>query len=557
MVFFKHRFYLKFRYIISFFLISLFLVSTPVNAIDRDLRFFRYAENSYYNLVKSPQKRKYRVNWIKVIKRYKKVSDLFPQSKKADLSLYRVGELYRRVYNLFRKSSDLENAIIAYQRLISQYPLSPYFDEALYSLGEIFYEQRDITRSKRYFEEVINNSNKRDIVKKAEIFLKKIDRRDSYTKLSKKAVIKKVNYWSNREYTRIVVEIGKRVSYSTHLLKEDRLNNKPPRLYFDFSNTFLPKDFTKEITIRDRLIKRIRIAQNRPETVRMVIDLKSIKNYRVFSFESPFRLIIDLFGKEKENLIGKEEELKKAIIINKDRASGRRKIKVPGLARVVIDPGHGGKDPGAIGPTGLKEKDVVLKIAKRLKRILKSNIQCEVILTREDDRYLSLHERTAMANILKADLFISIHANASRKRRTSGIETYFLSPTSDKMALRVAARENHTSIKKLNELDIILADLKINSKITESWKLAEVIHNNICLNMRRKYWGIKDLGVKRAPFYVLLGADMPAVLLEVSFISNPLEEKRLRSSRYLDDLSYSIYKGIKQYLQTSKVAMRR
>ena len=557
MVFFKHRFYLKFRYIISFFLISLFLVSTPVNAIDRDLRFFRYAENSYYNLVKSPQKRKYRVNWIKVIKRYKKVSDLFPQSKKADLSLYRVGELYRRVYNLFRKSSDLENAIIAYQRLISQYPLSPYFDEALYSLGEIFYEQRDITRSKRYFEEVINNSNKRDIVKKAEIFLKKIDRRDSYTKLSKKAVIKKVNYWSNREYTRIVVEIGKRVSYSTHLLKEDRLNNKPPRLYFDFSNTFLPKDFTKEITIRDRLIKRIRIAQNRPETVRMVIDLKSIKNYRVFSFESPFRLIIDLFGKEKENLIGKEEELKKAIIINKDRASGRRKIKVPGLARVVIDPGHGGKDPGAIGPTGLKEKDVVLKIAKRLKRILKSNIQCEVILTREDDRYLSLHERTAMANILKADLFISIHANASRKRRTSGIETYFLSPTSDKMALRVAARENHTSIKQLNELDIILADLKINSKITESWKLAEVIHNNICLNMRRKYWGIKDLGVKRAPFYVLLGADMPAVLLEVSFISNPLEEKRLRSNRYLDDLSYSIYKGIKQYLQTSKVAMRR
>ncbi|MBW1973178.1 MAG: N-acetylmuramoyl-L-alanine amidase [Deltaproteobacteria bacterium] len=535
MVFFKHRFYLKFRYIISFFLISLFLVSTPVNAIDRDLRFFRYAENSYYNLVKSPQKRKYRVNWIKVIKRYKKVSDLFPQSKKADLSLYRVGELYRRVYNLFKKSSDLENAIIAYQRLISQYPLSPYFDEALYSLGEIFYEQRDITRSKRYFEEVINNSNKRDIVKKAEIFLKKIDRRDSYTKLSKKAVIKKVNYWSNREYTRIVVEIGKRVSYSTHLLKEDRLNNKPPRLYFDFSNTFLPKDFTKEITIRDRLIKRIRIAQNRPETVRMVIDLKSIKNYRVFSFESPFRLIIDLFGKEKENLIGKEEELKKAIIINKDRASGRRKIKVPGLARVVIDPGHGGKDPGAIGPTGLKEKDVVLKIAKRLKRILKSNIQCEVILTREDDRYLSLHERTAMANILKADLFISIHANASRKRRTSGIETYFLSPTSDKMALRVAARENHTSIKQLNELDIILADLKINSKITESWKLAEVIHNNICLNMRRKYWGIKDLGVKRAPFYVLLGADMPAVLLEVSFISNPLEEKRLRSNRYLDE----------------------
>jgi N-acetylmuramoyl-L-alanine amidase len=221
---------------------------------------------------------------------------------------------------------------------------------------------------------------------------------------------------------------------------------------------------------------------------------------------------------------------------------------------VVIDAGHGGKDPGAIGPTGLKEKDVVLTIAKKVALRLKKDLGYQVILTRKEDRFLPLMQRTAIANAEKADLFLSIHANAAPSRGVSGVETYFLNFALDKEAMNVAARENATSTKRIGDLKHILNDIMKNTKVDESSRLAGCVQRELVKKLRKQYDKVKSKGVKQAPFFVLIGARMPSVLVEVSFISNRQEEKRLKSDRYLSSVADGIVNGIKSYASDTKFA---
>jgi N-acetylmuramoyl-L-alanine amidase len=186
----------------------------------------------------------------------------------------------------------------------------------------------------------------------------------------------------------------------------------------------------------------------------------------------------------------------------------------------VIDPGHGGEDPGAIGPTGLKEKDVVLNLSQRVRDKIKKKLGWDVIMTRDDDRFIPLDERTAIANSKNAALFLSIHANACTDRRISGIESFVLGTTTDKVALRLAAKENNISTKQVSDLQVILADLKLNDphKVIPSNLLADCVQRSLVKDLQH-YGQVRDLGVKQAPFVVLIGADMPSILVEVSFIS--------------------------------------
>jgi N-acetylmuramoyl-L-alanine amidase len=231
-----------------------------------------------------------------------------------------------------------------------------------------------------------------------------------------------------------------------------------------------------------------------------------------------------------------------------------------GVRRVVIDPGHGGKDYGAPGYLkGVHEKNVVLQIAKRLAKKIKTELGLEVILTRNSDRSLTLEERTAFANTKSADLFISIHTNASRDRRAYGLETYFLNLATDEEAIRVAAMENATSTKNISDLQKILFDLMQNAKINESSRLAAFVQSAMVGHLRdKRYTRVKSKGVKQAPFYVLLGAQMPSILIETSFISNPRECKRLVNPQYQDRIAEGIVKGIRNYIKaTSPTAFQR
>lgn len=220
--------------------------------------------------------------------------------------------------------------------------------------------------------------------------------------------------------------------------------------------------------------------------------------------------------------------------------------------RIVLDPGHGGDDPGAIGKSGLREKDVTLAVSKRVKALIEQKMPgSEVMLTRDTDKTLSLPARTEFANREKADLFISIHVNASPNRDTSGIETYYLNITHDRYALRLAARENAMSESETSNLEYILADLAMKSSVTDSIRLGQLVQNSMCGMIETR-----DLGLKSAMFYVLMGAKMPAILVETAFISNKAEEKRLGQDTYQGSLAEGIVKGVKRYSEEQVVAAK-
>jgi len=344
----------------------------------------------------------------------------------------------------------------------------------------------------------------------------------SFSSASDKIDIKDIRFWSYPDYTRVVISMTDSPSYT-----KNRLAN-PDRLYFDIKNSRVKKELQQTFTVGNDMLKTVRASQFNENTVRVVLDLDKMTNYKVLTMEDPMRLVIDIYGQ-------------------KQAASVRK--------RIVLDPGHGGHDPGAVGSNNLYEKDVVLDIALKLKKILAHDPNYEVFLTRETDVFIPLEKRTAIANSRKADLFVSIHANASPRRDAKGIETYLLNWTNDEEALKVAARENAISLKqmkKMNEgrdvLDIMLSDLKRDNKRDESIKLANFIQKNMIGSLNKNYDHIVDHGVKQALFYVLFGAQMPSVLVEVSFISNPLEEKLLAKDGYRGELAQSIASGINTYM---------
>ena len=200
------------------------------------------------------------------------------------------------------------------------------------------------------------------------------------------------------------------------------------------------------------------------------------------------------------------------------------------IGKIVIDPGHGGHDTGTIGPNGLEEKDLVLDVGRRLGKLLQARLGADVVFTRKDDTFIPLETRTSIANQEQADLFVSIHANSSRDPDARGVETYYLNFTSSPEALDVAARENAVSDKSIHELQDLVKKIALKEKIEESREFASDVQRALHSGLAAKNPGIRDRGVKKAPFIVLIGANMPSILAEISFVSNPGDERRLRDS---------------------------
>jgi len=217
------------------------------------------------------------------------------------------------------------------------------------------------------------------------------------------------------------------------------------------------------------------------------------------------------------------------------------------IGRIVIDAGHGGHDTGTIGPNGLLEKDLVLDVALRLGRLLESRLGADVIYTRDDDTFIPLETRTAIANEHQADLFVSVHANSSQDPSARGVETYYLNFTSNPEALEVAARENAVSEKSIHELQDLVKKITLKEKIEESRELASDVQLSLYSGLSAKSPTLRNRGVKKAPFVVLIGANMPSVLAEISFVSNPVDEKKLETPEYRQKIAESLYKGIAKY----------
>ncbi|HEX2712545.1 MAG TPA: N-acetylmuramoyl-L-alanine amidase, partial [Candidatus Acidoferrales bacterium] len=221
------------------------------------------------------------------------------------------------------------------------------------------------------------------------------------------------------------------------------------------------------------------------------------------------------------------------------------------IGRIVIDPGHGGHDTGTIGPTGLMEKDLCLDIAQRLGKIIQQRLPgAEVTYTRQDDSFVPLENRTALANQARADLFLSIHANSSRDHKIRGVETYYLNFSASPEAMEVASRENALSQGSIHELQDLIKKIASNEKIEESRELAVDIQDSLTKRLQRVNRSLKSRGVRKAPFVVLIGANMPSVLAEISFISNPADEQLLKKAENRQRVAEGLYHGVESYLQS-------
>jgi N-acetylmuramoyl-L-alanine amidase len=390
-----------------------------------------------------------------------------------------------------------------------------------------------------------------------------------------------IRFWSNPGYTRVVLDLTENAGFSTNFLSADPVENLPPRLYLDISPATLDPVLKAPTIVDDGLLRRIRTGVPEKGKVRVVLDLISIGQYKVFPLNDPYRLVIDISGdkapeiKALEPAIqaapptvaetlakpdGKLDEVAKVLDQLPPPAPPPAVPSTPvstGLRRIVVDAGHGGKDPGAIGPNGLQEKDVTLALARKVGLRLQETLGCDVVLTRDRDVFLPLEERTAIANKVGADLFISVHANAAPNRQAYGIETYYLNFSKNDKAAAVAARENGTSLKEVSDLEQILFDLMANSKINESSRLAAEIQRALVDRLDNRFDEVRDLGVRQGPFYVLLGATMPSVLVEAAFISHPREEQRLASRKYQEETADAIAEAVGNYARAHKLIASR
>ncbi len=560
---------LKFPLLLMLFLV--FLIAIPGGVLAEDFTALRH---DYQQLVKSSQLQRQRTNWEKLIVRF----DRFTLQQTRDKNIEKAFFLLARTWDGLSKASgsrrDAEEAVNHYLDMAERFPHSRLTDDALFLAAQIAEQQlNDKVVAYNFYLQLIKQVPDGDMVGEAQKNLDRLPvpaekkpaivyqpKQPSYQTVGDAPRLVKIRYWSGPAYTRIVLDLTAPVVMKPHYLKGEN-----PRLYFDLLYTKLGADLPAIIPIRNGLVKQVRSSRFDEQRTRVVIDLNRVAEYKLTALENPQRLVIDIKGQPLQVGLSSEPPKNKAVVPAADdsialilsNSSDRQPaLHVPqqmhdeGIHLIVVDAGHGGKDPGAIGPHKIYEKNVVLKMAHTLAKALRQQMGVKVLLTRSDDRYLQLRERTEYANQVGADLFISLHANATKNGKAYGVETYFLNLSKNNQAAEVAARENGTTLQEVGNLEGILFDLMANAKINESSRLAAEVQQALVAGLRPHYSRVRDLGVKQGPFHVLLGATMPSILIESGFISNYREEKRLTSANYRKRVAAGIVKGVKKYAAT-------
>ncbi len=577
-------------------------VTDPVSQSEHQ---YKSAKNYYYSLERNSAIGKDRLNWLAGVRNFRRIYLADTRSALAPSCLYMMGRMYRRMYQQFKLPIDIDEAVGYFNDVASIFPRNSLADDALFTIADIeLADKGNPVRAAKFYQKIIKRYPDGDKSSQAVNMLKDLalnhnvelpEELTGQLGTAKLVNVLPVQYWSSDDYTRIVIRTSAPVQYTTRLLEKN--NDQPRRIYIDFSQSYTPPKYRSPVPIQDGLLKQVRTGQFDNSTVRVVLDIESISDYKIFNLKDPFRVVVDVRGAKKKVKaavaanIGEpvdkapaekskppriEPEKKKTaaaeIFItlednkkvspetakaNKAMAEGSGLSLAQqlglGVRRIVIDPGHGGKDPGAMA-FDLKEKNIVLNVAQRTAAILEEQYNYEVILTRERDTSLPLEERTAIANTKNADLFVSIHVNAHPQKSAKGVETFYLNLATNAEAMRVAARENATSTHNISELQDILSDLMQNAKIIESSHLAEFVQASLVTGLQEQKYSIRNLGVKQAPFYVLIGAEMPAVLAEISFITNPDEAQLLKDSSYLQTIAEQIASGVAAYVDQRRSA---
>ncbi len=561
---------------------------------------YAVASERLADLKKTPKKKKYRSYWIDCLRTFELVEKTYPKSPEAGDACLDRAELYHELYKFSKYSRDLNASLRVYADCQASYPRHQKAPEALFHVIDLSLAQKkERSAALKTYEQLaqayphspwtgkararlgLARVRKKEI-REAQIRSMPMPRIVAPEAATPAGVVTSIRHRSGGAYTRIVIDQTGTVKFQASELKH------PDRLVFDLLNTRMDDALNANtLLVNDGILKQVRASQYAPDTVRVVLDLASLKNYIAFPLHDPERLVIDVTGESNAGgaadaitagtdslrqktgpaLFGKQEQPDLAAPATRPtdtaprsatsgsddtRLSLSRQLGLK-VKTIAIDAGHGGHDPGAMSKNGLKEKTITLDIAKRLAALVKDRLGCEVVMTRDKDVFIPLEDRPAIAKTKGADLFVSIHVNANRKRKAKGIETYIQSlRASDRDAMVTAARENAMSTKNMSELkselDRIFADLAKDDKLEESLQLAHTVQASLVETMKPVQGHVVNLGVKRAFFYVLINTEMPSILAEVGFISNAEEEKLLRTESYRQAIAEALYQGVKNYV---------
>jgi N-acetylmuramoyl-L-alanine amidase len=584
---------------------------TAARAKQLALRYFEKAQRMREALNGRPEADRSLSDYEDVMDMYRSVYHTAPTSSKAHEAVVAVAELLAESGRVFNREKNLHDAIGQYEFLRKEYPGSRYRFEALFNIAEIYKDDlRDTGAAKAAFQDFLKQypqhrlaDDAREEIAELEHPSAEKDKAASNSpttdgKSQLPVMVTGVRHWSTPDYTRVVVDLGAEVEYTIGHV------DSPNRIFFDLKNTRLASVLRgKSYDVNDGFLRQIRLGQYKHAKTRIVLDVQSVSDYSAFLLPNPERLVIDIRGNSESakaetshakaaaedvaaadasgpaaagaasgtvdaaaKVPARTAEKQGAAVATRVRQArptkeGERSlVRALGLkiGRIVVDAGHGGHDTGTIGPNGLQEKDLVLDVALRLGKLLEQNLGADVVYTRDDDTFVPLETRTAIANQQEADLFISIHANSSPASSVRGVETYYLNFTTSADALEVAARENADSSKSIHELQDLVQKITLKDKIEESREFALEVQRS----MQKTLFGhspVRDRGVRQAPFIVLIGANMPSILAEISFVSNPTDARKLKSETYRQKIAESLYRGILHYvngLSGVKVAAR-
>ena len=353
-----------------------------------------------------------------------------------------------------------------------------------------------------------------------------------------------IQHWSYPEFSRVVIQISEPALPTIGEVPADPTGDKPARLFFDVPGMWAGRRFETPIRVGDGLLRQVRVGQNTLDTARVVLDLERYGRHRVMQLAAPARIVVDVFAARQQ--AGETGERSAERREAPERSAALLPMELRPVRVVVVDAGHGGRDPGAIGVGGLREKDVTLALAKALRKSLRAG-GFAVVLTRDRDRTLSLEERTAIAEGAGGDVFVSVHANASPRAELAGVELFTLQENAERQTLRLAARENGVAPADVDPLQRLLARLRLSEAGARSALLAKQVHREIASGMGERWPSAREPALKQGPFYVLYLSDMPALLVEAGFVTHRDDARRLRDPEYLRAMAEEIAKGVGRF----------
>ncbi|HZI06497.1 MAG TPA: N-acetylmuramoyl-L-alanine amidase, partial [Archangium sp.] len=530
----------------------------------------------YYALKDDAARRKMRHNWLKVAARFEAVASAHPKSPRAPDALYTAAELLSELSRISFVAEDQQAAIADYTRVMEAHPRHRLADDAALTLARMYFERLDQPEAaRRVITRSLSANPKGDRVKELKALLASLppppasktpapvrEKAPAVASQSRPAAeplpVIRVDLSKPSEpqpapaqHAVASTAAGERPGTSPLLDAIGRHSREPGPTQPEPAPEPKPepKLAAEPVKVAEQPVKpAVEPVKPAAEPVKVAEPTKPAAE--------PTKS--EVLASNKSVTAQVDEHVAQARLKAVAKASNHAELTLAeqlGLKvhRVVIDAGHGGHDTGAIGRKGTQEKEVTLAIAQKLARELRDR-GLEVMLTRDGDRYLKLEERARMANEMRGDLFISIHCNSARQARLRGVETYTLNTSADRYSIRLAARENASSEKGISDLQFILADLATKANTEESTRLATRVQKNLVSHLSSNYKGVKDLGTKEALFYVLLGARMPAILVETSFLSHAEEESRLASEKYQEDVAQAIALGVEDFLGRRQLA---